>query len=164
MTSPRLPLPDSAETLALRAVIRVLRSDPTLESVVRSWCVWDGSDADLMDRTKAGYPHVAVTPQPGSTSWAEESQHRSDVVLAIETFVSGTNADDSLNLWGAIRRALFPPLGSARRAAVAAQLAPLVHNGELIRQPFQFADPSGAAENQVSYGRGELRLLILADT
>lgn len=164
MTLPRLPLKDSPETLVLRAVIRVLKTDPVLMSAVKSWCVWDGSSNDAADRTKAGYPHVSIVPQPGETGWQEESMHRSHLTVAIETFVAGTNADDMLNLWSAIRQAIFPALGSTRRAEVVAVMGPIAVNGELIQQPYQFADPSGSAENQVSYGRGELSVKIHVNT
>lgn len=105
---PKLALPDAEETIAFRAVERILRSDPDLNRVVKQWSTWTGDATDVLDPTFANCPYIQLSPGPTATDWETESQHKSPLVVSIMVAVAGSNSDQLTNLWAAIRRALFP--------------------------------------------------------
>ena len=118
----KLPIPDCPEVLAFRAVVNVIRSDPTLRRLNVTFIVWDGSPNDLTDPVASLLPFIELQPSPNGTGWAEADQHRSDVGVDVTIAIKGTNADDLLNLWGVLRSALFPDPALSQRATVEAAM------------------------------------------
>ncbi len=158
----RLALSDSIETTAFRAVVKVLQSDPTLKRVGVHWGAWDDTDEDMREISPALCPYVELSPSPGDTGWSEENQHKTNFNIDIFVTVAGSCADDVLNLWGAIRSALFPLDGSTQRDAVDAYLGPKIINGSFTRQPFQIVPLPGSV--RMLQGEGTLTLRINANT
>jgi len=159
----RLPIPDCPETLAFRAVVNVIRSDPTLRRLNVTFIVWDGSPNDLTDPVASLLPFIELQPSPNGTGWAEADQHRSDVGVDITIAIKGTNADDLLNLWGVLRSALFPDPALSQRATVEAAMTSVgVFQGELVRQPFQVV--SVDANTRMLVGEGTLKLRMNINT
>ena len=159
----RLPIPDCPETLAFRAVVNVIRSDPTLRRLNVTFIVWDGSPNDLTDPVASLLPFIELQPSPNGTGWAEADQHRSDVGVDITIAIKGTNADDLLNLWGVLRSALFPDPALSQRATVEAAMNSVgVFQGELVRQPFQVV--SVDANTRMLVGEGTLKLRMNINT
>ena len=159
----KLPIPDCPETLAFRAVVNVIRSDPTLRRLNVTFIVWDGSPNDLTDPVASLLPFIELQPSPNGTGWAEADQHRSDVGVDITIAIKGTNADDLLNLWGVLRSALFPDPALSQRATVEAAMTSVgVFQGELVRQPFQVV--SVDANTRMLVGEGTLKLRMNINT
>lgn len=104
----KLALPKGAETVAFRAFEGVLRSDPTLSRVVKTWSGWRGEAADLLQPCPALCPFIQVAPRPGGAEWEAEGLHREPLYVAIFVAVAGLDVDELLNLWAAIRSAVFP--------------------------------------------------------
>jgi hypothetical protein len=125
---PKLNLPDGAETLAFRAVERVLATDPLLSSAVRTLVAWRGEAADLLEPAFATCPFVKLSPAPAASAWETEGLHRAPLVVAIDLAVAGTDVDQLLNLWAAVRLALWPP--DPARAAV---VRPIYDDARIVR-------------------------------
>lgn len=160
----QLGLPAAPETIAYRAVERILKSDPTLNRAVRCWTSWKGDPGDGIAPTPAACPHVALSPMPGPTGWETEEQHNASLYFRIEPAVAGTNADELLNLWHAIRQALFPPdVDSERFAWVRRQaLDARIVKPTLILSGYGAAtDPDGG---RMLFGRGVLKVLLHVQT
>lgn len=158
----RLELPDAPETTLYRAIVKVLRNDPTLSRIGVTFGTWEDSPEDMRDITASLCPYIELSPAPGNTGWSEENQHRTDFNIDILLTVAGSCADDLLNLWGAVRSALFPPDGSAQRDAVDAYLGPKTINGSFTRQPFQVVPLPGSV--RMLQGEGTLSLRLNANT
>ena len=157
----RLPIPDCPETLAFRAVVNVIRSDPTLRRLNVSLIVWDGSPQDLLEPVSSLLPFVEMQPAPDGAGWSEADQHRSDVGVDFTLAVKGTNADDLLNLWGVVRTALFPDPASSQRATIEAAMTSVgIYQGELVRQPFQVVTLDSNTRMLVGEGRLKLRVNV----
>ncbi len=111
---PALPLVADPRVRAFRALVDVLRSDPTLKRLGIDWVVWDGTVGADREPTK-GRIWVRLTPSldpsepiaaPGFLTRLVES----NVTVKVETHIPGNwNWDDPVNLWGAIEAALYPP-------------------------------------------------------
>lgn len=123
LSYPKLHLPDSEETTAFRFIEKVLRNDPDLKRVVKQWVTWTGDAIDVLEPTFASCPYVMLSPGPTATDWETESQHKSPLIITIMAAVAGSNADQLMNLWAAIRRALFPRDEAAYEAVRAASAA-----------------------------------------
>lgn len=108
LSYPHLKLPTAPETLAFRAMVTILQSDPLLKATVRAWRVWDGSSEDILDPTFATCPYLMIRPLPSQSQWETEGQHKMPLVTRIDTAVAGSNVDQLLNFWNAVRSALWP--------------------------------------------------------
>lgn len=164
MPSPQLGLPDAPETIAFRAVVKVLQSDPTLSAVVgANWSAGRGTDGDRIDPTPATCPHVRLSQFPGPSKWETEGQHHSPMVVRIELHTAGDDVDQIANLWHAVRRALFPPATSDRRAFVEATMnAAAVTQGTLTQNAYGPVMKGDAPI--MSYAAGSLELVLLVTT
>lgn len=101
-----LNLPDVPEARLWETLKSALKGDPTLQSVVATWRTWEGGDEDDAPPTREQMPWVRLTPQPGPIAETEVDQYTLRLRVMVEMAVSGTDADDILKLWGAIRTAL----------------------------------------------------------
>lgn len=158
----RLALPDSPETSIFRAIVKVLQNDATLKRIGVTWGTWEDTPEDLREISAMMCPYIELSPSPTETGWSEANQHRSDFSIDILLTVAGTCADDLLNLWGAVRSALFPPDGSTERAAVDAYLGPKADNASFTHQPFQVVPLPGSV--RMLQGEGTLKIRLNVNT
>ena len=105
-SQPRLPLLESSHARAYRAIAARLRGNETLRRVVRTWVDWDVA-AEPIEITESTCPHVTLTPAPLASEWAGEGRHRADLAIEITLHTAGHSVIDVLNLWDAVRFALF---------------------------------------------------------
>lgn len=104
----RLDLPDAEETVAFRAFENVLRTDPVLSRVVKTWSSWRGEPVDLLDPVPAMCPIIKLAFKPAGASWETEGLHKEPLYVGVTAAVAGLDCDQLVNLWAAIRRAVFP--------------------------------------------------------
>ncbi len=103
-----LPITDCLEKKLYRALIAHLQADPTLLRVIKRWLVWKGDkDEDRQVEIK-DLPYISITPSAGNANAETEGSSTSPLHLEIQVMTAGTNVDDLLNLWDAVRAALFP--------------------------------------------------------
>lgn len=154
-------LPDCPEAKAMNAIVAILKTDPSLSRVDIQWQTWENDPTDEVNPTISRMPYIQLTPDKGSSKWVEESQHKADMTILIGLVVEGTHRNDIINLWGAIRGALFPQ-EATRKNHVQTLMSPLVANGELVSQPFSFTmNDSGTKTLSAS---GSLYLKIYVNT
>lgn len=159
---PKLALPDAEETLAFRAAERILRTDPTLSRVVRSWNAWDGSPGDVLEPTFSTCPYLRLAPMPTGSAWQTEGQHRMPVLVGIQVAVAGSNADQLVNLWAAVRRALWP--SDPARMATVRQIADAA---KVVRPVMTLCGYGVRAEergHRLMMAEGTLELLLHVNT
>jgi hypothetical protein len=106
-----LPLNTDQVTTVFRAVEKKLRAFPELKTVVKTWNTWTGEvggrDGDVLEPATQHLPHLRMSLIPLPSHRITEGSDDSPVLIKIEAFVNGTNYDDIINLWGAVRRAVF---------------------------------------------------------
>jgi hypothetical protein len=131
------------ETRVFRAIQSVLAADPTLQSVALKIHAWEDERSaldeplDTPPPAPADLPLLRMAPASNPARWETEGQHRGTFSVDLTLYVAGTHADDSMNLWHAIRTALYPQ-DEVRRAAVEATFAPIgamLPRPEFTRQP-----------------------------
>jgi hypothetical protein len=112
MATPTLPLDPAPRTNVFRAIDRMLRADATLRRVCppdrpgkfRSWS-GDPADKNVFGADQA--PGIRITPCAlGPDVWYSPDAQEADLGVRVELLVKGTNADDLMNLWWAVQKAV----------------------------------------------------------
>ena len=109
MATESLGLKTYPETKLYRAAAFIMKSDETLNRVVKTWGTWDASNRDTESRlittkpTANMLPLIRLRPVPEVNSPATMNQTINTMRIDIEAYTNGLDGDDILNLWGAIR-------------------------------------------------------------
>lgn len=161
LSYPILSLPTAEEAGAFRALERVFRDDETLAATIRQWVTWDGDVSDLTEPTFSTCPFLRLSPHGDASEWATEQQHGGAVVIRVTLCAAGTDANQIMNLWAAVRRALFPS-DLTQRALVLSPLQLAGVNRPILSQPAYgvTADEKGAPL-LVADGLIKLSMLIM---
>jgi hypothetical protein len=101
-----VPWTHKRETLAFRAVVAVLRADPVLDRNIRTWQVCKGDAGEWKPFSEVMLPALLVVPEFDMIRLDDEEDYVERLAIRIRQGVTGTNADDRLDLWGALRDAL----------------------------------------------------------
>ena len=118
MAHARLRLADHARTTAFRRVVALLKADPELARVVRTWREAAGEPAEHAPPAVAAMPQLRLGATPAPSRWASTRTVVAPVVILIDLFVAGTDPDDLGNLWGVIEADLLPHHDPAKRQAL----------------------------------------------
>lgn len=105
----------SPRTMVFRKIESILRNDPTLKRVVKTWRTWEGKTTDVEPLTPIGGPAIRLTPVNGEERFVFPDAQKGQLIVGIEAAVAGTFVDDPTNLWWAIERAIYPPDQTARQ-------------------------------------------------
>ena len=159
-----LPLNQGPRSLAFRTIEKVLKADPVLGRVVKTWRTWEGkSGEDKLPESPGLCPYIRLTPFTGSDDRVASrgsgmTLTESPIYLHVTTAVEGTRWDDSANLWDAIEAALFPQDFNARPAFEAVLNAAGINDIEVL-QPGHAANLEGESVN-VAEGVLKINMLI----
>jgi len=165
LSYPELPLPDAEETIAFRAVAAVLRDDSTLQACNVTFRAWEGNVGDLDEPAVANCPYMRLTPAAGNSGWINEGQHELSLDVTIEAAVVGSDVDQLLNLWAAIRRALWPGRTIEARDARRQQMRTArILRPTLTRPAFQVVVDDKDAGVRIATAAGTLKLILHVDT
>ena len=119
-------LPVSPRTKVYRALCSILQHDPVLSTVIKpdNFRTWAGKSHDNIVFEFSNSPSLRITPTNGPEEWKFPDAFMGWLYLNCEMLIPGTDADDELNLWWAIERAIYPEDYEAQQANVRAlQLA-----------------------------------------
>lgn len=109
MASPQLGLDPSPHRLVYRKLVEVLREDPVLSRVVNHWFAWEGETAhDQLDLAVGLCPAISLAPSMGSDRWYGPEAYLGPLHVHVGIAVAGTDADDLLDLYHAVKRAVYP--------------------------------------------------------
>jgi hypothetical protein len=102
--------------------VSILKHDPVLKTVVKAenFRAWTGASHDNMVFEFSGSPSIRITPSNGPETWKFPSAFTGWLFLNVDILIPGTDADDQLNLWDAIERALYPDVFATQQANVLA--------------------------------------------
>lgn len=104
----RLDLPPSPRTLVFRRIVLQLRNDPVLRRTLKTVLAWEGGPNEARDLVVANAPGIRLTPSCGPDMWAFPDAQRGWLFINVDMLVPGTDVGDTLDLWHAIIRALYP--------------------------------------------------------
>jgi len=157
-------LPDGLRSRAFRAVEQVLRDDPVLAGVIRTWSTLEGWDTDLQEVGIGECPLIALSPSPQPDRKLTGEHASVNLIVFVEVYAQGSCVNDMLNLWDAVGEALRHdrPYRGARvqdffRCGVGPGLSILDVN--LIEPAFIAWTPSvHAADPSIQWGRGTVGL------
>jgi hypothetical protein len=162
LVSPQLALPTGAETAAFRAVETVLKSDITLGRVVKAWRTWTGDINDILAPTFATCPYIQLSPAPAAGRWETEQQTRSPMVINITVATAGSDANQILNFWGAIRSALYPSDMTRNGKVLSIVQTAKITKSTLTLAAYGFKVTNDGLRMMVA--KGALQLLLLVPT
>ena len=102
----RLTIPSKYRGPAFRAIESLLREDPVLVSVVKTWRSREGFDTDMQMPAWDMQPMVALSPAPLPNKQASEADNFINFTVNVELYVPGTCYEDIDALWSAIEDAI----------------------------------------------------------
>lgn len=139
MATAKYGLKPSPQRLIFRYLVKAFRSDPTLSRVVQSWQVWDDDlPNNLRDPAITEMPCVRLSPSQGPDQFWGPEAFVGTLSVLIELYLPACDADDALDLYYAIRRAIYPT-DPARRLTIHRQL---VQNGARAEFTARFSQPN----------------------
>jgi hypothetical protein len=106
---PSLDLNTSPRIAVMRQIETILKTNPTLKRVVKTWRTWKekpgqnapfGTDSDL--------PAVRITPVSGPDIWRFPDAMVGPLYLNFEMLLQGSELEDVFNLWYALCNAIYP--------------------------------------------------------
>lgn len=161
-----LDLNTAPRTSVFRKLVSLIKNDATIKRVLSkpvNLRVWDGGTSDTEPFGPAFAPCVRLTPTSGADSWWSPGATRGPLFIQVEMIVQGTNADDMMNLWWAIVRAIYPAAQSSTNANIQALQQAGAYTGMAeFTLPAMEADPKNsyfAAQGQIKI---EVNNVILA--
>lgn len=159
---PKLPLPDVEETIAFRAVDSLLRGDPMLQRVTKSYNSFTGASDDVFGPSPSSCPYLQLAPKPMASRWETEGMHGMPFAIVISAAVNGSNVDQLMNYWGWIRRALWP--ADPERIEARNEL---IARTKIVRPTLTMQGYGSQLQKdggRILVGIGTLNLLLLIDT
>jgi hypothetical protein len=116
-------LPTCPRTTVFRKIVQILKNDPVLSNVIRPGSLrsWSGSSHDNVEFSYSQAPAIRLTPASGPEDWKYPDAQVGALYINVEMLVAGTDADDEINLWWAIERAIYP-FDEAKRFAIVREL------------------------------------------
>lgn len=116
MAHRKLALPAHARTRAYHRLEQLLKADPELGRVVRTWVLAAGEPRDDAPPAVAEMPWVKLWGAPASAAWASTLTVLCPLLLTVHVYVEGTDPADLLDLWGRVEGVLLPRDAKARAA------------------------------------------------
>ncbi|MHC5536645.1 hypothetical protein ACYOEI_00040 [Singulisphaera rosea] len=104
----KLPLDDSNETKFYCDLVTKLKTDSNLSRVIKKWCVYSGDNSEIAEPTSSDLPYLRIAPSSDYAETTTETRSQAPMTLDVGLIVEGTRAGDILNLWNAVRKAIFP--------------------------------------------------------
>lgn len=81
-----------------------------LSSVVKpaNFRCWSGQTQDGTEFVFSSSPSIRITPHTSAEVWRFPNAFEGWLYMNVDMLIPGTDADDELNLWGAIEQAIYP--------------------------------------------------------
>jgi hypothetical protein len=158
-----LDLDPANETKVFRRLVAILQADPTLARLVRprSWFTWTGDPNEGAEFASGEAPAFRLTPDPGGDAWFGPEAMINYLMVNVEIYLQGTNADDLMNLWGAVRRAFYPR-DHAAQLAIQRSLRDAGAETGLVEFTAAAHDPDQAARRDgETMARAQMRVRVL---
>ena len=150
-------IPPSKHRKVFRVIDDALRAASGLRLAKVTIQSWTGERDDSAPPTDSKGPWIRLTPVAEPSAVETENLTDSPLGILLEVFVAGTNADDAMDLWGAVVAALFPNDRSVQNAIEAAG-----GYGLAVRQP-SFG-VQGPPDSVGMLGAGRITVMVQVDT
>lgn len=156
----KLDLNTSPRTAVFRKLVSLIRNDATIKRVLSKPAqlrAWEGLPQDAEPLSPAFAPCVRLTPTTGPDQFWSPGATKGALFVQVELIVQGTDADDLMNLWWAVVRAIYPAAQSATNANVQALQKAGAYSGLAeFSLPAMEADP----ENNYFAAAGQIRIEV----
>lgn len=102
-------LPASPHRLVFREFVRILRADVTVGRACKVIKAWEGKGTDADPLTIAQAPCIRLTPiGHAPDQWQYPEAFSQTLPINIEVLVPGYDVGDMLDIWYAVKRAVYP--------------------------------------------------------
>jgi hypothetical protein len=154
-------LPTSPRTKVFRAICSILKQDPVLSSAIRpeSMRFWSGAPHDTMEFSFSSAPAIRLTPAGTGEVFRFPSARTGDLLINVDCVIAGTDADDQMNLWWAIERAIYPDNFVLQQANVVALQQAGAYPG-LVEFSQPLFDPAPQDRFWVCTGQMKVQVLL----
>jgi len=114
MANQSFNLVPSAHRQVFRVIVDAIRKDSTLSRVVKTWSVMDGSPIDTQDFVVVHTPAIRLIPSEGPDQFYGPGGMIGPLVVLVEICMRGSDFDDPMDLYAAVRRAIYPKTDAER--------------------------------------------------
>ena len=161
---PKLDLESSPHSKVYAEIVRTLREDGTLRTVVRNWSVADGSTTDTAEPGLNQLPAITLRPAAGPERFYGPQGMLGPLFVDVECIVAGTNAADAMDLYYAIRLAIYPRDATLRMAIHQALVAAGAEAHYTLRFTQGRFAPREADDDMAAYvARGQIEVNVTSE-
>lgn len=100
-------LPQGQRSKVYTRLIELLKADPTLSSVVKTWDLWGGEP--FRQTIIESPPSIEILPRIGPMRWDSPDSQVGMLILDVAIYTVGHELTDALDLWEAVELAVYPP-------------------------------------------------------
>jgi len=154
-----LSLPQSERAAVFRTLVQILRNDPILANIVKTWLAWTGGPNDAADLGVNLAPAIRLTPVGAGDKWLAPDSMIGPLFLDLEILVAGHNTDDLDNLWRAVIAAIYAPT----QTTFAANQALLRAAGAFPPSPM-FTVPAFDPQPDITYLHSHSQIRVMVQT
>lgn len=148
-----------------RTIESILKNDPLLRRVIKTWRTWEGKPTDRAPLTSGDAPYCRLTPRPTPAQWFNESRHLEPLLIQLEIGVLGTLWDNGANIWRAFEMALFPQSDAQAAASIAGRLVKCGVQGGVISITQPAIDLKlDTADEPILHVIGQIKLNVMVNT
>jgi hypothetical protein len=106
--NPRVKVQTSPHSLVFRRIDKIIRNDHAIKQAFTTILSWTGSEDDTIAPAVDNCPYLKMSPGETGDKWYGPSSFEAFLTIDFEMGVAGSNAEDALDLYHAIRRAIYP--------------------------------------------------------
>jgi hypothetical protein len=161
---PNLDLESSPHSKVYAEIVRTLREDGTLRTVVRNWSAADGSPTDVAEPARNQLPAITLRPAEGPERFYGPQGMIGPLFVDVECIVAGTNAVDAMDLYHAVRLAIYPRDATLRLAIHQALVAAGAEAHYVVRfTQGRFAPREGDDDGAYYVARGQIEVNVTSE-
>lgn len=102
----KLAIKSTYRAQVFRIIETILRRDPVLSGVVRTWRSREGFDTDYDQPAYDMYPMISLSPMPRPNELMSIDELKINFGMSVGVWVQGSCVDDILGLWEAVEDAI----------------------------------------------------------
>lgn len=108
MSVPDLPLSEGPHFAVFSLIVAKLKQDRDLRRVVKTWRTFEGLPTDAAEWSASALPGIRLLAGIAEKGFGDVASLESDLVIEVEIATCGTNINNQLKLYRALKRACYP--------------------------------------------------------
>lgn len=103
-----IPLAEGPHFSVFSLIVANLKRDRDLRRVVKTWRTFEGMPSDAAEWSASALPGIRLLAGVAEKGFGDVASLESDLVIEVEIATFGTNINNQLKLYRALKRACYP--------------------------------------------------------